>query len=202
VAVRVTASPGEPGYLFTFIARIQGEDGALLEEPLLPVWVDAHSGVSEDQRADERRFRTPGTGGDGAAWAEEHLAASFDAATAGASNEARRRLRRRGVALGEELEAQVEQLQADLERWRDAERAEAHRRFEQSGAEGPAQLGLFADDPAIGLLTTLDEALSAIDATFVERAAQLARAHRVGEVGGPDPVGCLLIVPQTVLGGR
>ena len=126
---------------------------------------------------------------------------SFDAATAAASTEARRRLQHRGAALGEELSAQVERLHADLERWRDAERVEIHRRFEQSGAEGPAQLGLFADDPAVGRLTTLDEALAVIDTAFAERAGQLARAHRVGEVAGPDPVGCLLIVPQVVLGG-
>jgi SNF2 family DNA or RNA helicase len=201
VAVRVTAGQGEPGYLFTFIARIQGEDGALLEEPLLPVWVGAHSGMSEDQAADQRRFRTPGTSGDGAAWAEEHLAAGFAAATAATSTEARRRLQHRAAALGEELQAQVERLHADLERWRDAERAEVRRSFEQSGAEGPAQLGLFADDPAVGHLATLDEALAVIDATFADRAGQLARAHRVGEVADPDPVGCVLIVPQAVLGG-
>jgi len=201
VAVRVATGAAEPGYLFTFTARIQGEDGTLLEEPLLPVWVAIDGTVSQDHTADERRFRAPRAGGDAAAWAQAHLEAGFDRAVRVAGGEARRRLDVRGEALGVELQAQVQRLEVDLEHWRDAERAEARRRFERGGADEPAQLGLFADDPAAGPLATLDEALTAIDQIFAERAGQLARAHRVGEVAGPDPVGCLLVVPQTVLEG-
>src|SRR6266508_1307905 len=187
VAVRVATGAAEPGYLFTFTARIQGEDGTLLEEPLLRVWVAIDGTVSQDHTADERRFRAPRAGGDAAAWAQAHLEAGFDRAVRVAGGEARRRLDVRGEALGVELQAQVQRLEVDLEHWRDAERAEARRRFERGGADEPAQLGLFADDPAAGPLATLDEALTAIDQIFAERAGQLARAHRVGEVAGPDP---------------
>lgn len=157
--------------------------------------------VSRDEAADERRFRAPRAAGDAAAWAQAHLESGFDQAVDAAGDEARRRLDGRAETLGVELQAQVQRLEADLERWRDAERAEARRRFERGGAEEPAQLGLFADDPAAGPLATLDEAFTAIEEVFAERASQLARAHRVGEVAGPDPVGCLLVVPEAVLGG-
>jgi SNF2 family DNA or RNA helicase len=200
VAVRV-ATGGTPGWLVTFTARVQGEDGGLLEEPLLPVWVDTDGVASRDPAADERRLRGPRTVGAAAAWAEAHLAAGFDAAVQAATAEARRRLQARAETLAAELDAQVTRLRADLERWRAAERAEAHRRFERSGADGPTQLGLLADDPDAGELATLEQVLAAVDATFADRAGRLAQAHRVGEVAGPDPVGCLLIVPAPLLRG-
>ncbi len=200
VAVRVVSS-GDPGYLVTFTARVQSQDGSLLEEPLLPVWVGVGAAASRDQDADERLFRTPGSAGHGAAWARMHLGDGFDAAVRAATAEARRRLDARGTALAEELWTQVARLQADLDGWRAAERAEAQRRFEQAGAEGPAQLGLFADDPGVGPLATLDETLAAIERAFDNRAGQLARAHQVGRVAGPDPVGCLLVVPEERLEG-
>jgi len=200
VAVRVVTS-GDPGYLVTFTARVQGEDGSLLEEPLLPVWVGVDGAATGDEGTDERRFRTPGTAGDAAAWARAHLEEGFDGAVRAATLEARRRLDARTAALAEELETQVARLRDDLERWRTAERAEAHRRFERAGAEGPTQLGLFADDPGVGPLATLDETLAAIDRTFDDRSGQLARAHQVGQVAGPDQVGCLLVVPEALLEG-
>lgn len=198
VAVRITTD-GEPGYLVTFIARIQGEDGGLLEEPLLPVWVDADGAASRDPIADERRFRAPRAVGDAAAWAAVHLQAGFDAAVQAATAEARRRLQARTEVLAAELDGQVSRMRIDLERWREAERAEAHRRFQRIGADGPAQLGLLVDDPDAGELASLEEVLAAIDATFADRAGRLAEAHRVGEVAGPDPVGCLLAVPEALL---
>ena len=198
VAVRVTAG-GEPGYLVTFTARVLGEGGGLLEEPLLPVWVGADGTASRDPTADERRFRAPRAVGDAAAWAEAYLQAGFDAAVQAATAEARRRLQARTEGLAAELDAQVSRLRVDLERWREAERAEAHRRFERIGTDGPAQLGLLVDDPDAGALASLGEVLAAIDATFADRASKLAEAHRIGEVAGPDPVGCLLVVPEALL---
>jgi hypothetical protein len=200
VAVRVTTG-GESGYLVTFTARVQGEDSGLLEEPLLPVWVGADGTASRDPAADEQRFRAPRAAGDAAAWAETHLQAGFDAAVRAATAEARRRLQVRTEVLAAELDAQVGRLRSDLERWREAELAEARRRFERAGADGPAQLGLLADDPDAGQLASFEQVLDAIDATFVDRAGRLAEAHRVGEVAGPESVGCLLIVPEALLRG-
>jgi Helicase conserved C-terminal domain len=200
VAVRV-ATGGEPGWLVTFSARVQGEDGALLEEPLLPVWVGTDGVASRDPADDDRRFRGPRTAGDAAGWAEAHLKAGFDAAVDAAAAEVRRRLQARTESLASELDAQVGRLRLDLERWREAERAEARRRFERTGVEGAAQLGLLADDPDVGELASLDQVLAAIDATFADRADRLAQAHRVGEVAEPEPVGCLLVVPAPLLRG-
>jgi hypothetical protein len=163
------------------------------------VWVGADGTASHDPAADERRLRAPRTVGDAAAWAETNLQDGFEVAVQAATTEARRRLQARTEALAAELHGQVTRLRGDLGRWREAERAEAHRRFERTGADRPAQLGLLVDDPDAGELASLDEVLAAIDATFADRAGRLAEAHRVGEVAGPDPVGCLLAVPEALL---
>jgi hypothetical protein len=202
VAVRVVAGQHDPGYLVTFTARVQGEDGSLLEEPLLPVWVAVDGAVSRDPIEDEGCFHAPRSVGDGSAWARGHLEEGFDRAVEVATAEAQRRLDDRAAALAQELQAQVARLEADLDRWRAAEQAEAYRRFQQAGSDGAAQLGLFVDDPDAGALATLDQVLAAIEETFADRARQLARAHRVGQVGGPDVVGCLLVVPEALTGGE
>jgi SNF2 family DNA or RNA helicase len=202
VAVRVVAGQRNPGYLVTFTARVQGEDGSLLEEPLLPVWVGVDGAVSRDPIEDEGCFHAPRSVGDGSAWARGHLEEGFDRAVEVATAEAQRRLDDRAAGLAQELQAQVARLGADLELWRAAEQAEAYRRFQQAGSDGAAQLGLFVDDPDAGALATLDQVLAAIEETFTDRVSQLARAHRVGQIGGPDVVGCLLVVPEALAGGE
>ncbi|MGI8810547.1 MAG: helicase-related protein [Acidimicrobiales bacterium] len=189
---------GESGWLVTFTARVASTDGQTLEEPLLAVYVprgpDGSPGrPSSDEDADLRRLRDPGRPGDVADRARNELAAGFDEAVALATSEAVSRLDGRYMALREQVDSALMRVSGDLDRWRLAERAEAHRRFQLAGPGEAVQLALLAE-VGHGRLETLDEALAAVDQEFTARLSALAGVYGVGPAHGPEPVGCLLVV--------
>ena len=135
VAVRPVDHGGGEGWLFTAIGRILADDGQLLEEPLIPVFVPREADglpgePSQDPDADTRRLRArPARGGpDAAGQARRRLAGGFDAAAAAALKEAARRLHQRAAEVRAQLAADAARLAADLDRWHAAELAEAERR--------------------------------------------------------------------------
>jgi superfamily II DNA or RNA helicase len=201
VAVR-SADSGGDGWLFTATGRVLTDDGHVLEEPLIPVFVPcddsgAPSAPSRDSLADIRRLRaSPGRSGAEAADRARHLlAAGFDAAAAAARDEAARRLAERAETLRAQLAADASRLAADLDRWHEAELAEASRRFAAAFGNW-VQFGLFADT-GHGAFRTLDEAQKIVDEEFERRRDELSRGFGVAEPGAPEPVGCLLCVQVT-----
>ena len=198
VAVRAVAV-AEEGWLFTFVGRILSDDGKVLEEPLIPVFVsrlgDGTPGAaSTDEESDRKRLRqraVPGVNG-AVEKARDRLAPGFDAAADAARLEATRRIEQRVERLREQLAAEAERLDHDLDRWHRAELAETERRFAE-GWGGLIQLGLFADFGEEGF-RTLAEATAAVDKEFDSRRQALTRGFQVVDVAAAEPVGCIVCV--------
>lgn len=203
-ADRVAVQPvtgGGDGWLFTAIGRLLADDGQLLEEPLIPVFVPRESdgqpaAPSQDQEADTRRLRTrPARGGpEIIAQARRRLAAGFDAAAATALKEAARRLHERAADLRAQLAEDAAGLAVDLDRWHAAELAAAERGL-AAGPGGTVQLGLFTDTGQ-GTFRTMEEARARVDDEFRLRRDALATGYGVAEPADPEPVGCLLCVEE------
>jgi len=199
---RVAVHPVPPGsgegWLFTATGRLAADDGQLLEEPLIPVYVplnpDGSPGeASQDAGTDTLRFRArPARGGPGVPEsARERLAGGFEEAAAAALKEAARRLRERAAEVQSQLAADAERLAADLDRWHAAELAEAGRHLGVPG--GTWQPGLFADTGR-GAFRTIEEARALVDEEFRRRRKELATGYGVTDPAAPEPVGCLLLV--------
>jgi hypothetical protein len=198
VAVRAVAE-ADDGWLFTFVGRIVSDDRKVLEEPLIPVFVPRSddgtpAAASTDQDDDLKRLRQrPAPGVTDAIYkAERRLAQGFDAAADVAQAEASRRIAERAEQLRLQLSAEVERHEKDLDRWHEAELAEAERRF-AAGWGDLVQLGLFADFGNSGFHTP-EEAKAAVDAEFERRRQALSRGFQVTDVGVPEPVGCIVCV--------
>ncbi|GAA1966276.1 hypothetical protein GCM10009838_25010 [Catenulispora subtropica] len=199
VAVKAIVE-GPEGWLFTTIGRLQADDGRLLEEPLIPVFVPCGQGgkpgeACQDQASDVRRLRVRAAPVESSAAAEaamNRLASGFDAAAEHATREARRRLEERTQQTQDQLQAEAERLMHDLERWKNAELAEAERRFETSAGHG-VQLGLFAD-VGHGDFQTLDEARKIVEEEFQLRRDALHTGYSVAATPEPELVGCILLV--------
>jgi hypothetical protein len=199
---RVAAKPvagTSTGWLFTATGRIQADDGRLLEEPLIPVFIprldDGTPGpASQDEQADTRwlRVRPARVSGDPGKTARDALSTGFDAARQAAMAEAARRLAQRAQQIRDQLAADAQRLTADLDRWRQVELAEAERRF-ATGPGDAVQLSLFADT-GYGAFHTMDEARKIVEEEFTRRREALQRGFGVAEVTGCEPVGCLLCV--------
>ena len=200
VAVHPVVAGGD-GWLFTAAGRVIADDGQLLEEPLIPVFVPCHSDgapgePSRDPVADTRRLRArPARGGPEAVQQARRLAAGFDAAAAAALKEAARRLQQRAGELRAQLADDAARLAADLDRWHTAELAEAERRLTAGTGAAIVQLGLFADTGQ-GAFRTVAEARAMVDEEFRRRRDALATGYGVADVTEPEPVGCLLCVEE------
>jgi hypothetical protein len=200
VTVRAIAD-GQPGWLFTHIGRIMTTDGRLLEEPLIPVFVPAHSDgapgpASQDATADLKKLRSrpaPANGHDPIPVARQLLQPRFTEAGIVAATEANRRLVVRTEQLRAQLAGEVQHLAGELERWHAAELADAEHRLADHLGDGFFQLGLFTD---LGHSTfrTLQEAQAAINREFDRRRQLLADGYRVADAGAAEPVGCVLLV--------
>ncbi|MFC8419458.1 helicase-related protein [Streptomyces sp. NPDC057236] len=199
VAVRPVVE-GDGGWLFTYVGRITSDDGRVLEEPLVPVFVPRNAdgtpaAPSQDPTTDLRRLRqrpAPSGSLDIIDKARQELAPEFDTAVLCGQQEASRRIAVRAEALREHLTAQSQRLHADLDRWHTAELAEAERRFATSAGDS-IQLGLFADT-GHGAFHTVDEARAAVDDEFNRRRKALSRGYQVADVTAGEPVGCIVCV--------
>ncbi|SCF20296.1 SNF2 family N-terminal domain-containing protein [Micromonospora haikouensis] len=198
VAVRPVAGTGS-GWLFTATGRIQADDGRLLEEPLIPVFVprldDGTPGTpSRDETADAKllRARPAYSSDDSVSQARKKLADGFATARHAAMGEAARRLAERARQIRTQLAADANRLAADLERWRQAELAEARRRF-ATGFGDAVQLSIFAD-AGHGAFHTIDEAEKIVEEEFNRRRDALQRGFGIANVADPEPVGCMLCV--------
>jgi hypothetical protein len=199
VAVHPVVSGGD-GWLFTAIGRVLADDGHLLEEPLIPVFVPCNGNglpgdPSQDPVADTRRLRLrPARGGpEVVEQARRRLTVGFDAAAAAALKEAARRLQQRAGELRDQLANDAARLAADLDRWHAAELREAERRLTAVPSGGAVQLGLFAD-AGEGTFRTLAEARAMVDEEFRRRRDALTTGFGIADVSEPEPVGCLLCV--------
>lgn len=198
VAVRPVTTE-EEGWLFTFVGRILSDDRRVLEEPLIPVFVPLEDDVrpaepSADEAADLKRLRqraAPTRDGVIEA-ARRKFASGFDTAADLARAEASRRLRQRADRLQSQLTVEADRLRGDLDRWHEAELAEANRRF-ATGWGDLVQLGLFADYGHDGFHTP-EEARAAVDAEFGRRRQGLSRGFQVAELDPAEPVGCVVCV--------
>jgi hypothetical protein len=199
-AVRAVSGTGE-GWLFTVIGRLLADDGRLLEEPLIPVFVPRTAegtpgSANLDEPGDTQRLKSKGARVDpGAATraAQERLAVGFDAAALLATAEAGRRLAERAEHARAQLAEQARRLGADLERWKNAELAEAERRFELSRDGDTVQLGLFADI-GHGEFATINEARKIVEEEFQVRRSALQHGFDVATITQPELVGCVLCV--------
>ncbi|MEV6985433.1 helicase-related protein [Sphaerisporangium sp. NPDC051017] len=193
VAIRPVAGAPE-GYLFTFLGRILSDDGRILEEPLIPVFVPPGGPASQDEDADLRLLRQRGTAGTESTVerARVRLADGFDDAAGLAEREAVRRLAAHADRVRDHLAAEVERVRRDLDRWHEVELAETERRFASSVGD-LVQMGLFAD-MGHGAFHSPEEAKAVVDAEFTKRRDALTRGFGVAEVSAADPVGCVVCV--------
>ncbi|KAA9374899.1 helicase [Microbispora cellulosiformans] len=197
--VAVRPATGDEGWLFTFVGRIISDERRILEEPLIPVFVplavgNAPGTPSQDEKLDLQRFRQRGVSGGGEAREEARrkFSASFETATALAQQEANRRLTQRVEHVRRQLSVEADRLKADMDRWHQAELAEAERRFASSYGD-MVQFGLFAD-LGHGGFHSLEEAKAMVDAEFDRRRQALSRGFAIAEVDPAEPVGCIVCV--------
>lgn len=199
VAIRPVAGTGD-GWLFTAVGRLHADDGRVLEEPLVAVFVPRHfdgspADPSSDEEADTRllRSRPARSTTDLTKMARQRLSAGFDQARTVAISEAHRRLASRARRLQDQLSAEADRLQHDLDRWHRAEIAEVERRFETGSGTAAVQLSLFAD-LGHGEFHTLEEAVKIVDEDFARRREGMQRGLAVADIPAPEMVGCLLCV--------
>ncbi|MGW4891005.1 helicase-related protein [Kitasatospora sp. NPDC004240] len=197
VAVRAVTEGGE-GWLFTYSGRITADDGRLLEEPLIPVFVplddDGTPGLpGADEAADLKRLRRRAVPAKEAVdQAQKRLSSGFQVAADLGQQEASQRLARRVETVHAQLAADAERLHKDLARWHSAELVAAEQRF-ASAVGDTFQLGLFADS-GHGAFHSLEEAKLAVDTEFDRRRTALDRGFQVAEVATSEPVGCIVCV--------
>ncbi len=199
VAIRPVDNGAGEGWLFTAIGRILADDGQLLEEPFIPVFIPREADglpgePSQDPDTDTRlmRARPARSSPDTARQARSQLADGFDAAASAALKEAARRLHQRAADVRAQLAGDAARLAADLDRWHAAELAAAERGLAASPGGG-FQLGLFTDT-GHGTFRTLEEARTIVDEEFGRRQEALATGYGVTDPAPPEPVGCLLLV--------
>ncbi|MFI7131330.1 helicase-related protein [Nonomuraea sp. NPDC050153] len=192
--VAVRAVEREEGYLFTFVGRVVSDDGRVLEEPFIPVFVPRDGASSHDETADLQllRQRAVANAVDAVGKARARLAAGFDSAAEHAQQEATRRLTARAEKLQAQLNTEAARVRRDLDRWHEAELAETEHKFAAHFGDS-VQIGLFTD-MGHGAFHSLDEAKAVIDEEFAKRRNSLSRGFQVAPVGSAEPVGCIVRV--------
>ena len=100
-------------------------------------------------------------------WRSSASASGFDQARDRAMAEASRRLAQRAADVRQQLADDAQRLLSDLDKWRQAELAEAERRFAHGSGQA-VQLSIFAD-MGHGILHTMDEARKLVEEEFDRR---------------------------------